>query len=83
MKHELKGVLKYRDGNLDPLSLPLTDRDRLSLQYEVHCILLQIAKSEIHRFVGKLKSSRILMISNCRINPTQYRVQYPTRVGLS
>ncbi len=62
----------YRGKNLHPLPPShrrdrhyhgnVTDRDRHSLERAINCVLLQSAKRETHKFMGKLKSSRMILI---------------------
>jgi hypothetical protein len=40
----------------------VTDRDRHSLEHAINCVLLQSAKRETHKFMGKLESSRMILI---------------------
>ncbi len=58
----------YRGKNLHPLPPHrrchgnVTDRDRHSLERAINCVLLQSATRETRKFMGKLKSSRMILI---------------------
>ncbi len=71
IKHNLKGVLKYKGRNLQfPRS---SDLDRYSLERAIKCVLLQSTARETLKVMGKLKRSRIILIQFCLITPTEYR----------
>ncbi len=42
--------------------IDITDRDRHSLERAIDCMLLQSTTRETHKFIGKLESSRIILI---------------------
>ncbi len=72
MKYDLKGVLKYIGVEIwtptdvtdiiNQYRIGITDRDRHSLERAINCVLLQNATRETHKFMGKLESSRMILI---------------------
>jgi len=86
----LEGTIIYRDrhyhGNITDmtkgaaLSVPnilkatLPDHDRDSLKRAINCVLLQNTVKETRKSTDKLKSSRLILMYFCLINPTEYRV---------
>jgi len=59
--------------------MSITDRDRYNLARAIDCVLLQNTTRETHKFTGRLENSRMILLSFCLINQTEYR----THTGLT